>query len=380
MGIFSNFFKSQPLPEDEIEESENVMRKLQEQRQEATHEWVKSIQDPGSRMPASYTKVAIPPKPTIEDVDQREQEDGFVYTPPVEAMYTPFDEGDNVAAAVAARTTNKSSTDWVARIFKEFERQSDGFNASAQGTNLVLSIHQPQYTEETVAGGQYGELTKVRYFTGYVSTTFWGMLMHGHNDKIDVYIVPSEAILQMTLSDINQSGFSPFITIESLVKNGALEWHVGGATIVYEAIPNLAKELVGDLIKIASGKLKQEDLFAEPSGGLKLDPGAAQNLSQVMRVIKEDSEPAAASSSVATAVKQLSPQPAANPLASAVSFDAGESLVDALIKDLGALSRTTEDSALTDAEQDTMRDLLTAMRTLHGQVSTFVAQYKPKNR
>ncbi len=168
MGIFSNFFKSQPLPEDEIQESENVMRKLQEKRQEATHEWVKSIQDPNSRMPASYTKVAVPPKPTIEDVDQREQEDSFVYTPPVEAMYTPFDEGDTVSAA--ARSTNNSSSDWVLRIFKEFERQSDSFNLSAQGTNLVLSIHPPQYTEEVAAGGQYGELTKVRYFTGYVSS------------------------------------------------------------------------------------------------------------------------------------------------------------------------------------------------------------------
>ncbi len=184
----------------------------------------------------------------------------------------------------------------------------------------------------------------------------------------------------MTLSDINQSGFSPFITIESLVKNGALEWHVGGATIVYEAIPNLAKELVGDLIKIASGKLKQEDLFAEPSGGLKLNPGAAQNLSQVMRVIKDDTAQAASSSSVATAVKQPQAQAAANPLASTLSFDAGERLVDALVKDLGALSRATEDSALTDAEQDTLRDMTTAMRTLHGQVSTFVAQYKPKTR
>ena len=74
MGIFSNFFKSNPLPEDEIAESENVMRKLQEKRQENTSQWVASIQDPGSMLPPTYTKVKIPPKPTIEDVDKRERD------------------------------------------------------------------------------------------------------------------------------------------------------------------------------------------------------------------------------------------------------------------------------------------------------------------
>ena len=51
MGIFSNFFKPNSLPEDEIAESENVMRKLQEKRQENTSQWVASIQDPGSILP-----------------------------------------------------------------------------------------------------------------------------------------------------------------------------------------------------------------------------------------------------------------------------------------------------------------------------------------
>jgi len=374
MGIFSNFFKSQPLPEDEIQESENVMRKLREKRQENTSQWVASIQDPNSVLPPSYTRVRIPPRPTIEDVDQREQPDDFVYTPPMEAMYTPFDETENLNGM--QRLTNNSSTEWVARIFEEFEHQGNVFNTSAQGTNLVLSIHPPKYTEETIDGGVYGKESKVRFFKGYVSTSFWGMLLHGHHDKIDVYIVPAEAILEMTLSDIGQSGFSPFITIDSEVKNGNLEWHVGGSTIVYESIPNLAKELLGDLIKIASGKLKTDDLFAADGSSLKLDPGAAQNLSQVMRIINDES-----TSSAATAVKAPPPvQAAATQIANLDTFTVADNLVNSIVRDMAVLSRLAD--PMTPSQDQDAREklsaLTTAMRTLHGQVSTFVAQYKPK--
>ncbi len=369
MGIFSNFFKSNSLPEDEIQESENVMRKLREKRQEATHEWVASIQDPGSLLPPSYTKIAIPPKPTIEDVDQREAEDSFVYTPPVEAMYTPFDDDDTLGGL--ARAKNISASDWVSRMFEEFERQGNSFNSSAQGTNLVVSIHPPQYTEELVSGGVYGQDTKVRFFKGYVSTTYWGMLLHGHHDKIDVYIVPAEAILQLTLSDISQSGFSPFLTIDSQVKNGEIEWHVGGDTIAFAAIANLAKELIADLIKVASGKIKNDELFAEHKGGLKLDQGVAQNLSQVMRTIKDDGPVAA----VATAVKPAQ----ADPVQNLAAFNAGNRFADAIAQDLAAISRLTEIGSGTDeAMVDQLRDMSTAMRTIHGQVTSFVAQYRPK--
>jgi hypothetical protein len=376
MGIFSNFFKSGALPEDEIAESENVMRKLREKRQENTSEWVASIQDPGSLLPPSYTRIKIPPKPTIEDVDQREAEDTFVYSPPVEAMYTPFEDEDTQGGLAQAK--NATSADWVSKMFGEFEHQGNSFNASAQGTNLVISIHPPQYTEEVVPSGEYGKETKVRFFKGYVSTTFWGMLLHGHHDKIDVYIVPAEAILELTLSDISQSGFSPYLTIDSQIKNGALEWHVGGDTIVYAAIPNLAKELVGDLIKVASGKLANDQLFAEHAGGLKLDQGAAQNLSQVMRIIKED-DAAPAPAAVATAVKAAAPP--ADPLLSLNTFNAGALLTDAIAQDLAVISRLSEPgSGLDQTKINQLRELTSAMRTLHGQVSTFNAQYKPKNK
>jgi len=374
MGIFSNFFKPNSLPEDEIAESENVMRKLQEKRQENTSQWVASIQDPGSILPPTYTKVKIPPKPTIEDVDKREVEDSYVYTPPVEAMYTPFDEGDTLGGL--ARVTHNSASDWVSSIFHEFERQGNIFNASAQGTNLVLSIHPPKYYEEVVSGGIYGQDTKVRFFKGYVSATFWGMLLHGHHDKIDVYIVPSDAILQMTLSDINQSGFSPYVTIDSQVVNGEVEWHVEGATITYNAIPNLARELLADLIKVASGKVRNEDLFAEHhSGSLKLDQGAAQTLTQAMRIVKEE---APVASPVATAIKQQ-PDSLSVEMANMASFAAAERLVEALTKDLARVSRLTEPGTpgLDDMGVQKMRDLTTAMRTVHGQVTSFVAQNKP---
>jgi len=369
MGIFSNFFKSNSVPEDEIQESENVMRKLREKRQEATHEWVASIQDPGSLLPPSYTKIKIPPKPTIEDVDQREAEDSFVYTPPVEAMYTPFDDDDTLGGL--ARAKNTSASDWVSRMFEEFERQGNVFNSSAQGTNLVVSIHPPQYTEEVVSGGVYGQDTKVRFFKGYVSTSFWGMLLHGHHDKIDVYIVPAEAILQLTLSDISQSGFSPYLTIDSQVKNGEIDWHVGGGSISFSAIPNLAKELLADLIKVASGKIKGDELFAEHSGGLKLDQGAAQNLSQVLRTVKDDGQEAA----VATAVKTAR----TDPMQALVSFNAGDRFTNAIAQDLAAIARLTEvGSGEDEATVQQLHDLSTAMRTVHGQVTTFTAQYRPK--
>ena len=397
MGIFSNFFKSQPLPEDEIEESENVMRKLREERQANTSRWVASIQDPGSLLPPTYHKVKIAPDPTIEDVDQREQPDSYVYTPPVEAMYPELDPslvGASTAPAAfetprpysqQAQSAHNSAGDWVSKIFAEFTRQADLRNLDAQGSNLVISIHAPQYTEEEVSGGSYGQSQKVRFFKGYVSTTFWGMMLHGHHDKIDVYIVPAEAILQMTLTDIGQSGFSPFMTIDSKVENGRLEWHVDGATIVWETIPNLATELLNDLIKIASGNMQTSELQQQtPFVSSALPQGANLASSKIAAQSTTAAEIKASGVGSATPGATI---PAGDPIAGFVSFEAAEALVAALTRDLTVLARLSDPlttgafrtgQTLDDGKQ--LSDMSTAMRTLHGQASNFAAQYKPKKR
>src|SRR5262249_49143966 len=122
----------------------------------------------------------------------------------------------------------------------------------------------------------YDPHKKLSIFKGHIATLHWGMLVQGYEEKIDVYMISADEILNFTLNDIRKSNTPSFMTIASSLSDSHRIWNVGGVTVGPETVPLLAKELLGDLIRIATGTMTESELFADHSKSLKLGDTVAQ--------------------------------------------------------------------------------------------------------
>jgi len=96
------------------------------------------------------------------------------------------------------------------------------------------------------------------------------MLFRGSLGKIEVFVVPAEMLLAISTHATDESAYSPLLTIESDWQNGQLNWHIAQTVISIDQVSSLAKELFGDLVRVASGQMSESELFAHPMQELNL--------------------------------------------------------------------------------------------------------------
>jgi|AGTN01.2.fsa_nt_gi hypothetical protein len=267
MGFFANLFKPKAQPEEDVDRSVKMMEKLKARRGQETGKWL-ALMESGSRVPPPSG-----PEPTIEDVDQREILDEAPYVPPLEAQIASFSD---IEGAVPDTEKNQTVAG-VEKLFAEFQHQADEYNTSAAATQIFLMVHPPEFTfEEPTYEHSRNPVQKVSVFKGHIVAQHWALFVQGYEDKIDIYVISADEILNFTLNEIRKAGVTPFITIESTMVDGKRLWNVAGTRICLDTLPLLAKELLGDLIRIATGTMSEEELFADYQTDLKLGETVAQ--------------------------------------------------------------------------------------------------------
>lgn len=170
------------------------------------------------------------------------------------------------------------------KIFDEFELYAFQFNHTAQGTDFVVS-----YTRPIKNLNNDGICVS---YAGNLSTRLWAMVVRGCASKVEVYVVPAELLLAFSIHTMGDSGYKPLLTVEAEWSNGEPIWHIEKTIITIEQIPMLAKELFGDLIRIATGQMSEAELFAHP----KQEFALGKNLA-----VGYQANPAAVTSTNATA-------------------------------------------------------------------------------
>jgi len=376
--MLSNFFKPKSQSERQADASHRMLEELKARRGEETGKWLALMHD----------QVAVPvlgPPPKLEDVDKRDLDtsEDAPYTPPLESQYIdPRSKGRPATAVAAPRSSapaaapapakpaeTNETVEWVKKLFQEFSLQATEFNATASGTELVMTVRPPEFTFETPHYGEYDPENKIKVFKGHIATAHWAMLVQGYNDKIDVYIIASDEILNFTLNDIRKSELSPFMTIDSSVVDGKRQWSTSGHPVTPETLPLLAKELLGDLIRIASGTMNESELFAHHATELKLGETVAQGFTPPPEPKLSAAPPPVPDSSTSS----LS-------LETLATWAACDALTQAIYKDLGSI--TSNEGALNpDQDKDAIKhlhDLSGRLRTLAGELSALVAEYHPK--
>lgn len=373
MGFLDALFKPKDQSDEDAERSALIMRRLKSRHDSETGKWLALIQDPNEAPPPRG------PAPSLVSLDRREVLNDAPYVPPVEAQYI------NIAQETAASTEaapGNETVGWVNRLFAEFDRQASTFNSTAQGTELMMTVHTPSYTfESSSTSDVYDPYKKVSIFKGHVSTLHWAMLVQGTESKIDVYIISSDEILNFTINDIRQSQISPFFTLTSTKVDGHRVWNFGDTRVIAKAIPLLAKELLGDLIRVAAGTMSEDELFSDRGVELKLGETVAQGFDSTRSALKLPTIPApvAAPATPTKHVLQPTEKTSEELVLGLASWKACAALNDAINQDLSTLvSRAGSLDAATDKEAlEKLQGVATALRELSGQVSQVVAEHRP---
>ncbi|MBS1955220.1 MAG: hypothetical protein JST89_13620 [Cyanobacteria bacterium SZAS-4] len=265
MGWLDNLFKPKAQPEEDANRSTLMMERLKARRGQETGKWLALMEDASREAPAPTG-----PAPTIEDIDKRDVLDEAPYVPPLAAQFAPMSDNISVAPSPTAEEEGNRTVAGVQMLFAEFQRQADEYNASAD-TQMMLTVNHPTFTFEAP---NYEESSnpsaRISIFKGYVVAQHWAMLVQGYEEKIDVYVIAADEILNFTLNDIRNSGVSPYMTVESAMVDDRRVWNIAGTPISLDTIPLLSKELLGDLIRVSTGTMDESELFTDLKTKLKL--------------------------------------------------------------------------------------------------------------
>ena len=169
-------------------------------------------------------------------------------------------ESSTGSAAAAWANTFDETVVWVDAIFKEFADLAFEFNKTAIGSDLLVSYDNPQLFEKKSDAVWYKPVT--RTYQGRLTTRQWALIIRGLDTNISVLLLPASMLLAFSGGQITDAEYPPFMQV-SRGQDGS--WSIGGETVTIAAVPHLAKELLGDLIRLSSGMMNESELFAKSS-------------------------------------------------------------------------------------------------------------------
>ncbi|HIA52451.1 MAG TPA: hypothetical protein EYN91_10245 [Candidatus Melainabacteria bacterium] len=148
---------------------------------------------------------------------------------------------------------------WIDALFQEFASLTYIFNQNAVGTKLFVSCERPQLVETKDETVWYNPVTKT--YLGRLATRQWCLFVRGDDKKISMYIFPVEMTIGFKSGTYGDDTVPPFLVAEPGANSGKKNWVIQGEEAPLSVLPALAKEMFGDLIRVASGAMGENELF-----------------------------------------------------------------------------------------------------------------------
>jgi hypothetical protein len=164
---------------------------------------------------------------------------------------------------------------WMDGLFKEFADLAYEFNKTAVGTELLISFERPSVTEKRSDEVWYRPVSKT--YQGRVTTRRWAMIIKGVDKKISIFLLPSGVLLSFTSGKTDEKEYPPFV---ELIHTADGEWTIGGVSVGRASTGPLAKELLGDIIRVSSGVMSEAELFTQGTDSPKLGENTAVGYAQ----------------------------------------------------------------------------------------------------
>jgi hypothetical protein len=226
MGFIANLLKRKSVPQDKVDSSLKMLDMLKEKRGAAIGKYLDLQIDP-RQIPAPG------PPPTIEDLDEQTPDDSSIYSPSM-----PTDDltetGDPIETGIN-------------RFFDIFAGLASAHNQTVKSEDLKIGIQRPWHSGET-----FPETTGKPLLNAALHTRDWGIFFFGHDNNIDTYLLPYDKESSPIYKDVRESAdCHPLLAVTTRDGSNGREWYVGGKRLFPERLPDLAKELIGDLVDAA---------------------------------------------------------------------------------------------------------------------------------
>jgi hypothetical protein len=249
---------------------------------------------------------------------------------------------------------------------------------------LVVSCTRPiKRTNDT--GGLYSEAANdCLTYAGHIATQLWALVVRGCATKVEIFIIPAELLIAFSINSTDESGYEPLVVIESAWRDKEVIWHVQNNIITADQIPSLAKELFGDLIKVASGQVTESELSVDPlpTTAPKEDATVSgQNQPVVTSIVSTIKSTLTASVIAPSAVPNPTPPTSNIPSVSPQTVKAAEGLLALIDRDINDLLESGKVALQSDntGPFEQIKVLTETLETLKKSVSIALANIQPSS-
>jgi hypothetical protein len=160
---------------------------------------------------------------------------------------------------------------WVDALFKQFAELAYSFNESAVGTDLAVETERPNVIEKRDDKVWYKPVT--RTYQARLATRLWSLGLKADERRIVIFMLPAEMTIGFKTGTFTEDDAPPFLVAEHGPQKN--QWLIQGEDVPLSKIAPLAKELFGDLVRIASGKMSESELFNHHAGAPVLGENVA---------------------------------------------------------------------------------------------------------
>jgi hypothetical protein len=147
------------------------------------------------------------------------------------------------------------------------------FNKSAVGSDLLISYMGPTISVKNKNSKDDWYSPDSRTYQGRMMTREWALIVRGRDQSVTVLLLPAVMVLAFMAGQVPEDEFPPFM--ELLRSTETKMWTLAGESIPSAAVPSLAKELLGDLIRVSSGVMAEKELFSGRNEQSKLEENLA---------------------------------------------------------------------------------------------------------
>ncbi|MBS2004871.1 MAG: hypothetical protein JST44_25395 [Cyanobacteria bacterium SZAS LIN-5] len=254
-----------------------------------------------------------------------------------------------VQAHAKAVDTFEEARVWIDALFEEFAGLTFGFNDRVVGTDLFVNCEKAKIVETRDEDIWYHPVVKT--IQGRLATRFWCLYVKGDGDKIAIYLFPNEMTIAFKAGQISDHDSPPLLVAEHKEADGRKFWSIQGGEASLATIPPLAKELFGDLIRLASGKMDSSELFSKRNEKPKLGENVAVGY-------KSDAQAGAATAAAEVTLK----------VDEAHLHEACDLLDKVIEKELQRLYQSTSKATPGTPEADQLRREISAVTTFRSKI------------
>ena len=143
---------------------------------------------------------------------------------------------------------------WVDKLFDLLQQYESEFNRVAPSPELTVTTERPVVTPDLMSRMRGNDTL---HFHGRLYTRYWTLIIVGNLYYLEGFIVPSDHYIGF---EANHAKYTQFFEVNANW-NGELSWDCDSTMINQGLLPAFAKQLFGQIIKVAKGEASDEERF-----------------------------------------------------------------------------------------------------------------------